>query len=1206
MTEKNFLTPIQAVYKAYMRSYVSDDAMRNFIAAMRKFFESYDKSQDENHNKLFIHNFLKESFYNGTNAINSADDADYAIYATERSRTSVPVVLIEAKHVNNVSEMVLVDNINRKALHELVLYYILEEEAKKNYNIKNLIITDGYRWFIFDKKVFLDSFIRDRKFVKQVMDMEKSHEYNRPDIYQKLIKPKVEEVQEELVFTYFDISRFENRLDDEDIAEDKALRGVYKVLSPVHLLQLPFIADHNTINRRFYNELLYILGLHEEKDKNSGLLKIKRLPASQQQYFSMLEQAMQKLEDYGIKKEDEKFEIALGLVIEWINRFLFLKLLEAQLQDMGYKKQLMTSERIPDYCAFYELCMRILAKPYNERTDKMNELFGDVPYLNSSLFELSESEKKYFSINAICTRGMKVYPQTVVLINGKKPKDEISSLDYLFRFLASYNYGADSLETKEADTIISASVLGLIFEKINGYKDGAFFTPGYVTEYMCHDVIRKAVVDKFNEVKGWQCKDFEELKECIDYGNRDVRCEANDIVNQIKICDPAVGSGHFLVSALNELILVKAELRILQDHTEVPNRIKEYKIHVESDELVLLDEDNKQFKYRPSSVESQTIQRALFEEKRTIIENCLFGVDLNPKSVDICRLRLWIELLKNAYYYNDNGVRHLQTLPNIDINIKHGNSLLSKFPVRSGKSISSEMLTEESLKKYFDNVAEFKNCSDKVRKADIRKEIEDFKLSFEASGYQQDLFGQKKSRKKIVGESHYAEALEWMIEFPEVLSDKGVFKGFDVIIGNPPYVSLGNQKDLSGIYQRMVDTHDNVYSTYDSKGDLYILFVERALSLLKEKGRLSFIIPNKWMKIGAGRGLRHLLSNKDLTELVDFKDHQIFPEATTYTCIVNIINQDASDKLRIANVPIFKKDELKAKAEEAFETFSRDDFNESIWVTSSVKKNRLLKEIQKNNSSLEDYCCGQANIGLITGLTDAFVISEEKKEQLIEADDSAKDILRPMLRGKGMIAFQKPTVDQYLVFLPKGFTKKGMGIPEDAPKPSEKEAWEWVRSNYPSIASHMEEFEGDGKKRSDSHKGDYWWELRACTYYEEFCKPKIMYQVMPTKPCFIYNKEHTFCNNSVWFIQKDDKALLALLNSKVAWWLMNELCPMIQNGCQLIWDNFKLLPIPRKLPELLATLADELMAAKDNNDDELFDAKYEELNEVVREAYNID
>ena len=176
-----------------MRSYVSEEALRNFTCAMDKFFKKYNKEEKEEHNKLFIHDFLKESFYHGTNAINTSNDADYAIFASEHSRNSFPVVLIEAKHVNNTSEMITVDNINKKALHEIILYYILEEEGKKNYNIKNLIITDGFHWFIFSKRVFLDTFIRDRKFVKQVMDMEKSHEYNRTDIYKKIIKKKVEE-----------------------------------------------------------------------------------------------------------------------------------------------------------------------------------------------------------------------------------------------------------------------------------------------------------------------------------------------------------------------------------------------------------------------------------------------------------------------------------------------------------------------------------------------------------------------------------------------------------------------------------------------------------------------------------------------------------------------------------------------------------------------------------------------------------------------------------------------------------------------------------------------------------------------------------------------------------------------------------------------------------------------------------------------------
>ena len=146
--------------------------------------------------------------------------------------------------------------------------------------------------------------------------------------------------------------------------------------------------------------------------------------------------------------------------------------------------------------------------------------------------------------------------------------------------------------------------------------------------------------------------------------------KANEIINSLHICDPAVGSGHFLVSALNEMIAVKNDLKILQDRDG--KRLKEYQVEVVNDELIVTDEEGELFEYNPSNKESQRIQETLFHEKQTIIENCLFGVDINTNSVKICRLRLWIELLKNAYYKN---ATELETLPNIDINIKCGNEL---------------------------------------------------------------------------------------------------------------------------------------------------------------------------------------------------------------------------------------------------------------------------------------------------------------------------------------------------------------------------------------------------------------------------------------------------------------------------------------------------------------------------------------------------
>jgi len=184
------------------------------------------------------------------------------------------------------------------------------------------------------------------------------------------------------------------------------------------------------------------------------------------------------------------------------------------------------------------------------------------------------------------------------------------------------------------------------------------------------------VVQKFNETKNWNCTDLVQL-----YDKIDNRKEANAIVNNLKICDPAVGSGHFLVSALNEIIAIKSDLKILIDRDG--KRLKEYSVEVQNDELIVTDDEGELFDYNPRSKESQRLQETLFHEKQTIIENCLFGVDVNPNSVKICRLRLWIELLKNTYY---RPTGELETLPNIDINIKCGNSLISRYNLKLKKA----------------------------------------------------------------------------------------------------------------------------------------------------------------------------------------------------------------------------------------------------------------------------------------------------------------------------------------------------------------------------------------------------------------------------------------------------------------------------------------------------------------------------------------
>ncbi len=247
----------------------------------------------------------------------------------------------------------------------------------------------------------------------------------------------------------------------------------------------------------------------------------------------------------------------------------------------------------------------------------------------------------------------------------------------------AYDFAGEGSEEiqEENKTLINASVLGLIFEKINGYKDGSFFTPGFITMYMCRETIRRAVVQKFNDLKGWNCQDLEGLYDKIE----DIKA-ANEIINQLKICDPAVGSGHFLVSALNEIIAIKSELKILSD--KEGKRLKEYHVEVVNDELIITDEDGDLFEYNPTSPESQRVQETLFHEKQTIIENCLFGVDINPNSVKICRLTVMDRAAEECLLQAADTVNlitsNLETLPNIDINIKCGNSLISRYALGCG------------------------------------------------------------------------------------------------------------------------------------------------------------------------------------------------------------------------------------------------------------------------------------------------------------------------------------------------------------------------------------------------------------------------------------------------------------------------------------------------------------------------------------------
>lgn len=1206
------LTPNQAIPKAYLHDKPEFQKVIAFKSAMQELLMRIKSHEHEEFNKNLTIEFFNKCFYRDKSyMVNTYNVTDLAIYTEMGTHNEHPVVLFEFKGPER-PDMVTKNDLKKKALYELILYYIREEISKRNTDIKHLVITNCWEYFVFEKRLFYQLFARNKRFVQKVIEADTGDD-KTDYIYNAIIKPEVEKVEHRLQFVYVDIRKFEHKLQSNDIVNNKAFIAIYKLFSPTNLLKLPFNSDHNRLNKNFYNELLYIMGVEEVID--NGVHKIKRLKSNRQN-FSLTEQAYAKLDGYSkITNDDERFDTALGLVLIWINRILFLKLLESQLVSFnkGRDVKFLDEIHIRDYDVLNDLFMQVMAKPVTERTDELKSQFPDVPYLNSSLFELAKIEEEFFPISGIRLGEMEVYKRTVLKDGkGKKITGKKSALDYLLSFLNAYDFGTkqdkeDVAVRTDSDNLIDASVLGLIFEKINGYKDGSFFTPGYITEYICNKTLRHAVVDKFNKAKGWKCGDFEDLKEKIDYGQRDVRIEANEIINSLRICDPAVGSGHFLVSALNEIIAIKSELGVLQDRQLQPKRIRDYDIKVEYDELVIADEDGDVFKYDPSDPTSQRIQETLFEEKRTIIENCLFGVDLNPKSVEVCRLRLWIELLKNAYYYKtETGERLLQTLPNIDINIKTGNSLASTRPVCIGKKIMESAGMQNLIRNYKANVREYKKCRSKAIKIQLNKEILDIKNKLLPPI--QLNFLNKNNDKIIAKREVDKKSLEWMIEFPEVLNEEGTFVGFDVIIGNPPYISLEKLRRDSSVYAQMHRTDEDghpgqkTYKTLEPRGDIYTLFVERGLHLLRKGGLLSYIIPNKWEKVMYGRPLRELFLTTNLTDLVDFCDNQIFEDATTYTCIIYMRKEKQDGKFLVSTIEKVKPEMLYESVEEQKETFDTTKMNDDIWVISSLKHFNTIKKLKTQMISLGNYVGEESYRGILTGLSKAFNISVAKANELMTQDDRSKEILRPFLQGRGLVAYSKAEAGSYIIFTPKGFTVQQMGIDRNKQElPSEEEAWTWFKDNYSAIAAWLEQFKKEAKVRTD--KGDYWWELRACAYYDKFAERKLFYQVFQTKPCFVYDESSTFCNNSMYFMTVPDKALLALLCSKVGWWFITEFCPRIQNGAQLIWDNFRQIPIPQKLPQELNEYADKMIASR--NDEKEFQRLSNEIDNIIATIYGL-
>ncbi|MBM3087332.1 class I SAM-dependent DNA methyltransferase [Campylobacter jejuni] len=1231
LNEKDFFNPY------YRKKQIMQNEFDIFNKALMQYLERLESSQSENEDYL-VANALSPflTMLNFKTHIKTKQkgksEIDLSISKDEFSKDLE--VLIEAKKPNS-KEFITHTKVNSKALHETILYYFRNREY--SFSLKFIIITDFYKFYIFKISEFEELFYKNPSFKKlfeEFCNPNSLFKGNTEEFYKEVAK-LIENSKENLKGFLIDLTF----LKDKQKSNFKNLASIYKTFHRDFLLNEFNPNDANSLNNAFYKELLYILGLCESK-QNSKLIIAKSEESKEEQgtFYTAINS----------KLKEENFETILKLLILWLNRILFLKLIESNLVRFNDDKNLkfLNFKKIPDFDKLSELFFEVLAK---EKSTRKKSEFAYLPYLNSSLFE-KQSIENTLEISSLSNDLKLFYYKNTVLKDDKckAKKGQVGLLEYLFEFLDSFDFGSDDEQSEilSQKELISSSVLGNVFEKLNGYKEGSFYTPSFITSYMCKESITKVVLDKFNAQFDLDVKNINELRKSL---RKEDKKAQKELLNSIKICDPAVGSGHFLVSALNVMLSIYDELNLFDE---------EFYLEVQNDEILITGRKGEFIEYkRPSTPKDKAhlIQQELFHTKKDIIENNLFGVDINPNSCEITKLRLWIELLKHSFYqsFDDENYHDLKTLPNIDINIKCGNSLVSYF--ETGKSLNHYPNIKERINKYKRIVKDYKEGF-YTDKSHINQEIKNLKISFKnfcfADKFKKEMksfndkcekyskkygnflavddenlkffvsanltlfdFDEKEATKEFANlkkeydnifnlESNHP--FEWRFEFPEILDDDGNFKGFDLIIGNPPYI---RQEELKELKPHLAKN----YKVYKGTSDIYTYFYELGFNVLKDRGGvLSYITSNKYTRAGYGEALREfLLKNVKFLEYTDLNGIKVFDSATVDTSILCFEKSKSKDNkfkyLALSN-EILKTCAYDIGLYKDFAEFSQNSLSKESFTFSDENTSALKAKIERIGTPLKEWHGLNIYRGILTGYNEAFIITTEKRNEILAncKDEAEKErtakLIRKMLRGRDIKRYSYEWAGLWVINTHNGY------------KNQNGEKVEAINiENYPSLKKHFDEFYPQLEKRAD--KGLTPYNLRNCAYIEEFEKEKIVYPcIMAKEPCFSYETSFAFAMAPANIITSNSdilKYILAFLNSDFIYLMLRKFYMGGGIEGELKTNNLEKLPIPKinsknqKLADELINLVDKILKAKEQDKNANTQELENKINSLVYKLYNL-
>lgn len=824
------------------------------------------------------------------------------------------------------------------------------------------------------------------------------------------------------------------------------------------------------------------------------------------------------------------------------------------------------------------LFFEAMARPINHRSAETKDLLGEIPYLNGGLFRTNAIEDRIEAGGPVDLPDPLFEPD---------PERRDSVLGLFSRYHFTTRESTPDNQSVDPDPELLGRVFENLYQGDARHDSGTYYTPREIVHFMCRQALHGWLSDRIDEDPDLIELVRLEAIEPQDVGEGELIApeqarRLEEALDAVRICDPAAGSGAFLLGAMQEIVQLRRGLALAAGKPDV------------------------------------WIERNVSAWKRRAIQWSLYGVDSNPEAVEICHLRLWLSLVLDL-----DSVLDLEPLPNLDFRVVAGDSLIDRVggivlpeslpvgtyqaPLEIGGLVSHDRRLIERWKREFEaehaNPRRLRELRDNIVRAVQRiltayvdaeltreRQASDApappgpsttrqrrRIDRERRAARQRVQLLERARADLHADRRFWKPFLWPVLFHEAFQEGG----FDLVLANPPYV----RQELISAEDQMV-FQATFREVYTGTADLLVFFYARALQILDEGGWLAFVTSNKYMRAVYGRGLRgHLRDSLKLTRVTDFGDLPLFDSNGTpiaaYPAVLIAQRRQAeeSHSLEVVDLtyPVRRRLLQESKATnaetvrealidldailttEAVRDYPQNLLGKDGWVLEEPILVRLFDRLMSEERTVGQHVQGRIYYGIKTGLTRAYVIDQPTRNALVAADSTSSEVIRPWLRGRDVNRWSPKLSGRFLIGLQNSGDADAANPWSDAA--DEDEARRRFAAVYPAVHAHMSKFESQLRSRAD--QGRFWWELRSCTYYAEFLRPKVILNRFINQAAFAYDSSGTFHNDACYFLGADSPSLAAVVNSRITWWLLNHLATRLQNGyIQIFINHIESLPMP--------------------------------------------